>query len=256
MTNVGSDVDPDLDGEVAVVTGGTRGIGREVARRLADAGASTVATYHGDEDAAAATSEELSAFDAPTEVRQFDVRDADAVRTAFRSIREEWETPTVLVNNAAIMRNSTFVRMDDEQWESVLETNLTGAFNCMRAATKGMLRADGGCVVNVSSMAGERGWPGQANYAASKAGLIGLTRSVARELGGRDVRVNAVCPGYARTDLYDDLAEGRAAPDVEAIPQGRVAEPGEIADAVLYLVSDAASYVNGSVLRVDGGRLA
>lgn len=248
--------DLDLRDEVAVVTGGTRGIGRAVAGRLAAAGATTVATYHDDEAAAEATADELSAADAPTAVRRFDVGDADAVRDAFEVLHERFGVPTVLVNNAGIMRNGPLVRLDDEDWAAVLRTNLTGAFNCTRTAARWMLRADGGAIVNVSSVAALRGWPGQANYAASKAGLLGLTRSAARELGGRDVRVNAVCPGYVRTDLYEEFADGTETPDPEGVPQERAADPGEVADAVVFLASDAASYINGAALRIDGGRLA
>ena len=184
------DVDPDLTDDVAVVTGGTRGIGRAIARRLAAAGATTVATYRADGDAAAETERTLAALDAETAVRQFDVGESEAVRANFEAIRETHGVPSILVNNAGVMRNDTLVRMSDEQWSEVVRTNLTGAFHCTRAALRGMLRRDGGRVVNVASVAAERGWPGQANYAASKAGLLGLTRSAAREYGGVDVMVN------------------------------------------------------------------
>ncbi len=262
----------DLTGEVAVVTGGTRGIGRAVAERVAAAGATTVATYHADGDAAAETEgalAEVADGDAETAVRKFDVGDSEAVDAAFRALREAHGPPTVLVNNAGVMHNGPLVRMSDEQWAEVIRTNLTGAFHCTRAALRGMLAGNGGAIVNVASVAAERGWAGQANYAASKAGLLGLTRSAAREYGDRGVRVNAVCPGYVDTGIYDDLAEtdaddgdgtardgNREVNDLERVPQGRAADPGEVADAIVYLASDAAAYVNGSVLRVDGGRLA
>ncbi len=261
------DLTVDMTGEVAVVTGGTRGIGRAVAERFAAAGATTVATYHADEDAAADTERALAeaaadaGADAATAVRKFDVGDGDAVDAAFRALREAHGPPTVLVNNAGVMQNGPLVRMSDDQWAEVIRTNLTGAFYCTRAALRGMLAGDGGAIVNVASVAAERGWAGQANYAASKAGLLGLTRSAAREYGSRGVRVNAVCPGYVDTGVYDDLAESGDDPesevtDLERVPQGRAADPGEVANSVLYLASDAADYVNGSVLRVDGGRLA
>lgn len=253
----GTEAAPDLTGEVAVVTGGTKGIGNAVARHLAAAGATTVATYHRDDEAAERAREDLASLDASTAVRRFDVGDSDAVRDAFDAIRDEHGRPTVLVNNAGIARNGTLVRMDDEDWADVIRTNLTGAFYCTREAVLDMLRGDGGAVVNVSSVAGQRGWAGQANYAASKAGLLGFTRSVAREYADRGVRVNAVCPGYVRTDMFDEMTDDGDAPDdMDLVPQDRAAEPDEVAETVRFLVSEQASYVNGSVLRVDGGRLA
>ena len=250
------DVDPELSGEIAMVTGGTRGIGRAVARRLAAAGATTIATYRRDEEAAARTDELLGAYDARTATEQFDVGDREAVTTAFRTVREEYGTPTILVNNAGVIRNVLLVRMDEADWNDVIRTNLTGAFHCMQAAIRGMLQEDGGAVVNVSSIAGQRGWPGQANYAASKAGLLGLTRSAAREYGDRGIRVNAVCPGYVETELGEESVDASGSSAVDRIPQGRLADPDEVAATIVFLASDAASYVNGAVLRVDGGRLS
>lgn len=249
---------PDGDDTVAVVTGGTRGIGRAVVHYLAERGVSVVATYCADETAAAQLESELGSFDTESRVHQFDVGDADAVAAAFEAVREEFGPVDVLVNNAGTMANGLSVRLSDDDWERVVQTNLSGAFYCSRAALGQMLRSDGGSVVNVSSVAALRGWSGQANYAASKAGLVGLTRSLAREYGSRDVRVNAVCPGYTETQLltsgpYDD-AEAVLAE--EPIPQDRLADPEEVAEVIGFLASPAASYVSGAVLRVDGGLLA
>lgn len=243
--------------DIAVVTGGTRGIGRAVAERLAAAGATTVATYARDDRAAAETERALRDRVGGDEcaVRRFDVRDLDAVSDAFEAIRDEFGPPSVLVNNAGVMRNGLLVRMDPEDWHEVLDTNLTGTFHCTREAARLMLRAGGGRIVNVSSVAARRGWPGQANYAASKAGVLGLTRAVARELGGRSIRVNAVCPGYTDTDLYRSELADAADDRLDDVPADRVADPGEVADAVCFLASEASSYVNGEVLRVDGGLL-
>lgn len=247
----------DLAGDVAVVTGGTRGIGRAVVERFVGAGATTVATYAHDDRAAAETGRALRDPEGDGEcvVRRFDVRDFEAVREAFAAIRDEFGPPSVLVNNAGIVRNALLVRMDPESWQEVLDTNLTGTFHCTREAARLMLRAGGGRIVNVASVAARRGWAGQANYAASKAGVVGLTRAAARELGDRSIRVNAVCPGYTDTDLYrSELARDDGSPP-ESIPAGRVADPEEVADVVCFLASDEASYVNGEVLTVDGGLL-
>ncbi|MDY6818181.1 MAG: 3-oxoacyl-ACP reductase FabG [Halobacteriales archaeon] len=248
----------DFREDIAVVTGGTKGIGRAVATQLAAGGATTIATYAHDDDAAEDTVEKLRSHTAESTVRKFDVSDYDAVSTAFSEINDEFGPPSVLVNCAGVMRNSLLIRMKPEEWQTVLETNLTGTFHCMREAGRLMLREGGGRIVNVSSIAAQRGWAGQANYAASKAGIIGLTRSVARELGGRSIRVNAVCPGYTDTDLYRSELKNAADDELqlESIPENRIAEPEEIADGIVFLASDNASYVNGAILRIDGGLLS
>lgn len=251
------DAPADMSGEVAVVTGGTRGIGRETAETFAARGATTVATYRADEDAAADARAALAEYEAPTEVVQFDVGDWESVDGAFDRIDAEHGTVTALVNNAGVFERDLFVRMDPEDWESTIQTNLTGTFNCTRKVARSMLLGDGGAIVNVTSVAGLRGWAGQAHYAASKAGVVGLTRSLARELADRDVRVNAVAPGYTETSMVEDLAPGGASiTDEEPIPQDRVADPAEIAECIAFLASERASYLTGEVVRVDGGLLA
>jgi 3-oxoacyl-[acyl-carrier protein] reductase len=245
----------ELTDDVAVVTGGTKGIGRASATELAEAGATTIATYAHDETAAAETEDRLDAYDQACGVERFDVRDFEAVTTAFSDIQEAYGPPSILVNNAGVMRNSLLVRMEPEAWDAVIDTNLTGTFYCMRAAVRAMLREREGRIVNVSSVAAKRGWAGQANYAASKAGVVGLTRAAARELGDRSIRVNAVCPGYTDTDLFRSELEGSDETVTERIPQDRIADPDEIAAAVRFLVSPDSSYVTGEILRVDGGLL-
>ncbi|AFK21539.1 SDR family oxidoreductase (plasmid) [Haloferax mediterranei ATCC 33500] len=244
----------DLSGEVAVVTGGTRGIGRAVAERLAERGATVVATYHSDETAAEQTANALDAHPAETTVEQFDVADYDAVAAAFETIVERYGHPTILVNNAGTMDNGLLLRMTPEQWQRVIDVNLSGTFYCTREAARQMLRSDkrGGRIVNVASVAAQRGWAGQANYAASKAGVLGLTRAAARELGGKDIRVNAVAPGYTDTDMLDASLADESAVETDTA-SGRVATPEEVADVICFLASDTASYVNGEVVRVDDG---
>lgn len=246
----------DFSDDVAVVTGGTRGIGRAVAAQLAQAGAQTIATYHADDEAADETREELATYAAQTAVVHCDVREFDTVETMFDDVTSQFGSPTVVVNNAGVRRDSLLVRMNPDEWTAVLETNLTGTFNCTRHAARRMLRGDGGRIVNVASIAGQRGWPGQANYAASKAGIIGFTRAVARELGGKNIRVNAVAPGFTDTEMLTGLDTRRREAAEEATPQDRIADPDEIAAAIVFLASPAASFVNGEILRVDGGRLA
>lgn len=251
------------ESEVALVTGGTKGIGRSVALQLAERGAAVVATYSSDEEAAAATEERLAAFEQPTGVVRFDVGDDGAVERKVTEISEDYGAPTILINNAGVIDNSLSLRMSSDQWNDVIRTNLTGAFYCSREVLSYMLRGDGGAIVNVSSIAGLRGWAGQANYAASKAGLIGLTRSLAREVGGKGVRVNAVCPGYTETELLSSGFGRGSGDDVgdrileeEDVPQDRIASPEEISNAIVFLASDEASYVNGEILRIDGGLLS
>lgn len=242
--------------EIAVVTGGTKGIGRAVAEQLADAGATTVATYAHDEEAAADTESALQSLAPESVVCRCDVRDYDAVSALFTEISDEFGPPTILVNNAGVMDNSLLIRMSPEKWNRVLQTNLTGSFYCLREAARYMLRAGHGRVVNVSSIAAKRGWAGQVNYAASKAGLIGLTRAAARELGDRAIRVNAVCPGYTDTELYRTEFDDDAGTLIDMIPGEEIADPEQVANMIVFLLSDRASYVNGEVVRVDNGLLS
>lgn len=246
-----------MDGEVAVVTGGTRGIGKQVSLKLAQRGATVVATYYSDTEAAAATRNELEQCDTQTAVKQFDVGDYDAVQAAFDDVEDEFGTVTILINNAGMMSNSLLLRMSQDEWDQVIETNLTGTFNCTKAAFRGMMLNGRGRIVSVSSIAGVNGYVGQVNYAASKSGIIGFTRSLAREAGefdDKDIRVNAVVPGYTETDILEDAKQDDEID--EDIPRDRLAEPAEIADGIVYLVSEEASYVHGEIHRIDGGLLS
>jgi 3-oxoacyl-[acyl-carrier protein] reductase len=222
------------DGGCALVTGGTRGIGAAVADALRERGwnVATLSRNGGDLEA--------------------DVSDAEAVERAFVEARERFGPVHVLVNNAGQHRDGLAIRMSAEDWESVVATNLSGAFHCTRRALDDMLSARWGRIVNVSSIVAERANPGQANYAASKAGLLALTRTVAREMARKGVTCNAVLPGVIETDMTADVADGL----VEAVPAGRVGQPAEVAACIAFLCSEEAAYINGATLAVDGGLAA
>jgi 3-oxoacyl-[acyl-carrier protein] reductase len=233
-----------LEGKTALVTGGSRGIGRAIALELGRAGASVVVGYRsGSEEA------EAVAAESGGRAVQADVGDPDEAR---RLVEEAGELD-ILVNNAGVTRDGLIARMSDEDWRTVLDTNLGGVFHTCRAAVRGMMRRRRGAIVNVTSVVGLHGNPGQTNYAASKAGIVGFTKALARELGSRGVRVNAVAPGYIATALTDVLSEEARQTILTNTPLGRLGEPGDIAGAVRFLCSDEASFITGEVLLVDGG---
>ncbi|HEU5363837.1 MAG TPA: 3-oxoacyl-[acyl-carrier-protein] reductase [Gaiellaceae bacterium] len=233
-----------LEGKLALVTGASRGIGRAVAEELAHAGASVVVGYRtGKEEA-----EQLAAAIGGRAV-QADVSSPD---DAKRLVEEAGDVD-VLVNNAGLTRDGLLARMPDDDWRTVIETNLSSVFYTCRAVTRPMMKKRGGSIVNISSIVGVHGNWGQTNYAASKAGIIGFTKSIARELGSRNVRANVVAPGYVKTALTEVLPDEATAAMVSQTPLGRVAEPEEIAGAVRFLASDQASFITGEVLLVDGG---
>ena len=237
-----------LEGKVALVTGGSRGIGAAVTRELARAGARVSVNYRSDRDSAEAIAAEIGGL-----ALQADVADAEAVATLVERTGEELGPIDVLVNNAGITRDTLIARMSDEDWDAVLGTNLRGIFHTCRAVARPMMRQRSGAIVNMTSVVGLRGNPGQTNYAASKAGIIGLTKSLARELGSRGVRVNAVAPGYVTTELTNVLPEEAREAILTATPLGRLGDPADVAGAVRFLCSDEARFVTGAVLQVDGG---
>jgi 3-oxoacyl-[acyl-carrier protein] reductase len=233
-----------LAGKLALVTGASRGIGRAIAEELARAGAEVVVGYRSGKDEA----EELAAQIGGRAVQA----DVSTPEEAKRLVDEAGDVD-VLVNNAGLTRDGLLARMSDDDWHTVIDTNLSSVFYTCRAVTRPMMKKRGGSIVNISSVVGVHGNWGQTNYAASKAGIIGFTKSIARELGSRGVRANVVAPGYVKTQLTDVLPAEATAAMVEATPLGRVAEAHEIAGAVRFLASDAASFITGEVLLVDGG---
>jgi 3-oxoacyl-[acyl-carrier protein] reductase len=233
-----------LEGKSALVTGASRGIGRAIALELARAGASVIVGYHTGADEA-----EAVAAEAGGRAVQADVADP---AQAKRLVEEAGELH-VLVNNAGLTRDGLIVRMSDEDWRLVLDTNLGGVFHTCRAAARGMMKRRTGSIVNVSSIVGLHGNPGQTNYSASKAGIVGFTKALARELGNRGVRANVVAPGYVRTRLTDVLDDELTGQMLANTPLGRLGEPEDVASAVRFLSSDEASYITGEVLLVDGG---
>lgn len=243
----------DASRRVALVTGASRGIGRAVACGLAADGFDLALVYAGNADAAADAVAACDAAGATARAYRCDVSNADEAKATVDAVLADFGSVWALVNNAGITRDTLLARMKDEDFARVLDVNLTGAFNMMRALTRPLMRQRGGRIVSMSSVVGLMGNAGQANYAASKAGLIGLTKSVARELAPRGVTVNAVAPGFVRTDMTAALPEQVVERYEGQIPLGRLADSEEVAGVVRFLVSDAAAYVTGEVIRVDGG---
>lgn len=233
-----------LEGKTALVTGGSRGIGRAIALELSRAGASVTLSYRSGADEAEGVAQEAGG-----RAVQADVSDPDAAKRLV----EEAGDLAILVNNAGVTRDGLLVRMSDEDWSDVIDTNLGGVFHTCRAAARGMMKRRGGSIVNISSVVGLHGNPGQTNYSASKAGIIGFTKALARELGNRGVRANVVAPGYVDTRLTQVIADDMKELMLANTPLGRFGEPEDIAGAVRFLCSDEASFITGEVLLVDGG---
>lgn len=242
-----------LENKTALVTGGSRGIGKAIALKLAEYGADVAITYARSVDAAEEVKSEIEEMGRKAKALQADAVNFDKAEEAIKEITDDWGKLDILVNNAGITRDNLILRMSEEQWDEVIETNLKSIFNYSKAVAKPMMRNRGGSIINISSVVGISGNAGQSNYAASKAGIIGFTKSYAKELASRNIRSNVVAPGYILTEMTGELDEKVLEGIKEETPLGRAGEADEVADAVVFLASDASSYITGEVLRVDGG---
>ena len=243
----------ELQGKTAVVTGGSRGIGRAIALALGGAGARVAVACTKQRQAAEEVADALRDMGSEGRVYQFDVADFEATSQAFDQIGTDFGGLDVLVSNAGVTRDQLLVRMKPAEWDVVLQTNLSGTFNCNRAAARTMLRQRSGRIINITSVAGLTGNPGQTNYAASKAGIVGFTKALAKELAPRNITVNAVAPGFIDTDMTQVLPDAQRQAVLQQIPSARFGTPEDVAACVLFLSSEGAQYITGEVIRVSGG---
>ncbi len=241
-----------LDGQIALVTGATRGIGQSIAKALAAAGAKVIGTATTDEGAAKISAYLEEAGNAGAGIR-LDVSDAGAVDAALADIEARFGAVLILVNNAGITRDNLLLRMKDDEWDAIMATNLKPAYRLAKAVLRGMMKARHGRIIQIGSVVGSSGNPGQANYAAAKAALIGFTKSLAQEVGSRNITVNCVAPGFIDTDMTKALPDAQRAKLLERIPLGRLGSPDDIAHAVAFLASPQAGYITGATLHVNGG---
>lgn len=244
-----------LDNKVALVTGASRGIGREIAKKFAEQGASIAFTYLSSVEKGQALEAELAAYGVKVKGYRSDASDYAAAEQLITDVVSDFGTLDVLVNNAGITRDTLLMRMSEEQWDEVMRVNLKSVFNLTKAATKPMMRAKKGSIINMTSVVGIMGNAGQANYSASKAGMIGFTKSVAKELGSRNIRSNAIAPGFIETEMTGELNEKALEEWLKNIPLKRAGQGEDVANACVFLGSDLSKYITGQVLQVDGGML-
>ena len=242
-----------FEGKVALVTGAGKGIGKEIALELARGGAKCVINYASSATGAESVAEEIRAMGSEAMTYKCDVSDADAVQKMITDVMEQYGRIDILVNNAGITKDGLMLKMTEADFMAVLDINLKGAFNCMKAVTKPMMKQRYGRIINITSIVGIIGNAGQVNYAASKAGLIGMTKSAARELASRNITVNAVAPGFIETDMTDVLPDSVKEQRLAQIPMKKLGQTGDIANAVCFLADEKASYITGQVLQVNGG---
>jgi 3-oxoacyl-[acyl-carrier protein] reductase len=244
-----------LENKVALVTGASRGIGREIAKKFAEQGANIAFTYLSSVEKGQALEAELSAYGVKAKGYRSDASDYAAAEQLVSDVVSDFGTMDVLVNNAGITRDTLLMRMSEEQWDEVMRVNLKSVFNLTKAATKPMMRAKQGSIINITSVVGLMGNAGQANYSASKAGIIGFTKSIAKELGSRNIRSNAIAPGFIETEMTGELNEKALEDWLKNIPLKRAGQGDEVANACVFLGSDMSEYITGQVLQVDGGML-
>lgn len=242
-----------LKGKVALVTGGSRGIGKAIALSLAKNGANVVVNYSGNEEAAQKVVEEITALGVKSIAYKANVSSSDEVAALVKNTVDEFGSIDILVNNAGITRDGLLLRMKDADWDAVIDTNLKGVFNCIKAAAKFMTRQRNGRIINISSVVGQIGNPGQMNYVAAKAGVLGLTKTAAKELASRNITVNAIAPGFIETDMTNELNEQIRNSMLTNIPLQSFGQPEDIANAVVFLATDASRYITGQTINVDGG---
>ncbi|MCH7511006.1 MAG: 3-oxoacyl-[acyl-carrier-protein] reductase [Chloroflexi bacterium] len=243
----------DLNEKVALVTGGSRGIGRAIALALAERGARVAVNYVANAEAAAAVVEEIAGAGGQAIAIQGDVSQAEDAKRLVNETLAQFDGLHILVNNAGLTKDDLLLRMSEEAWDRVMEVDLRGAFLCTKAAIRPLIRQRWGRIINIASVAGMVGNAGQANYAAAKAGLIGFTKAIAKEVASRKVTANAIAPGLVRTEMTADLTEAQETAVLQLVPLGRMATPEEIAPAVVFLASEEAAYITGHVLAIDGG---
>lgn len=236
-----------------MVTGGSRGIGAAIAQSFAAQGATIALNYAGSQEAAEEIREKILAMGVECKIYQGDVSDFSQVENMIKTVEEDFSGIDILVNNAGVTKDSLFMRMKEEDWDKVIDTNLKGVYNCSKSVIRGMIKRKFGKIINITSVVALSGNIGQANYAASKAGVIGFTKSLAQELGSRNIQVNSVAPGYIETSMTESIPQNIKDELIKKIPSGRIGSPDDVANAVVFLASDNANYITGQVISVNGG---